>query len=183
VVRISTAAFKYLSEGKWEQAFNSITALKGIGVATASAIFAPFRPDLIPFMADEVIDSTCVGKRDYTMKVYKYLRDKCISKAKELGTGWDAEMVGKALWVRAMVAKHTSFKMAAVDDTTAVTHEGVDSNKDAVVMSDLKETTTTGASISNHSIDRAPTIAGSSNSTIEGDSASTSRRNTKRKRA
>ena len=120
VIRISTIAFQYLSDSKWEQAFNSITALKGIGVATASAIFAPFRPDLIPFMADEVIDSTyTTGKRDYTMKVYKHVRDSCILKAKELGRGWDAEMVGKALWVRAMVAKHnTSFKMIVVEATT-----------------------------------------------------------------
>ena len=130
VIRISTIAFQYLSDSKWEQAFNSITALKGIGVATASAIFAPFRPDLIPFMADEVIDSTyTTGKRDYTMKVYKHVRDSCILKAKELGRGWDAEMVGKALWVRAMVAKHnTAFKMIVVEATTTSAANNNDNN-------------------------------------------------------
>jgi hypothetical protein len=132
VIRISMIAFQYLSDSKWEQAFNSITALKGIGVATASAIFAPFRPDLIPFMADEVIDSTYItGKRDYTMKVYKQVRDSCISKAKKLGHGWDAEMVGKALWVRAMVAKHnTSFKMIVVEATTTSADNNNNNNND-----------------------------------------------------
>jgi len=130
VIRISTIAFQYMSDSKWEQAFNSITALKGIGVATASAIFAPFRPDLIPFMADEVIDSTyTTGKRDYTMKVYKHVRDSCILKAKGLGRGWDAEMVGKALWVRAMVAKHnTAFKMIVVEATTTSAANNNDNN-------------------------------------------------------
>lgn len=132
VIRISTIAFQYLSDSKWEQAFNSITTLKGIGVATASAIFAPFRPDLIPFMADEVIDSTyTTGKRDYTMKVYKQVRDSCISKAKELGRGWDAEMVGKALWIRAMVAKHnTSFMMIVVEATTTSAANNYNNNDD-----------------------------------------------------
>ena len=130
VIRISTIAFQYMSDSKWEQAFNSITALKGIGVATASAIFAPFRPDLIPFMADEVIDSTyTTSKRDYTMKVYKHVRDSCILKAKELGRGWYAEMVGKALWVRAMVAKHnTTFKMIVVEATTTSAANNNDNN-------------------------------------------------------
>ena len=196
VVRISTAAFQYLSGSKWEQAFNSITALKGIGVATASAIFAPFRPDLIPFMADEVIDSTyTIGKRDYTMKVYKQVRDNCISKAKELGRGWDAEMVGKALWVRAMVAKH---KITIVRATTAAANNNGDDDDDDNERADgsnshmvkssrmdanIKEgTTTTASSIhdgDDHSIHASTEpVSGSSSSSSSSSSSNNNTRNT-----
>jgi hypothetical protein len=96
--------------------------LKAVGVATATAVFAPFAPSLIPFMADEVMEaSSC--KRDYTMKVYKELRSALISKATQLQAAskkskfphaeWTAEEVGKALWVRAMMEVYPAISKAS----------------------------------------------------------------------
>ena len=181
VISLSTIALKHLSDSRWEKAITSITALKGIGVATASAIFAPFRPDLVPFMADEVIDSTCSGKRDYNMKVYKRLRDSCIAKAKVLGHSWDAEMVGKALWVRAMVSKHASYTMAVLDSAASDASNEDGSIKDASVPepedSDKGSGTITS---SNHTIDAS--TASITSSTFIDDNGSTTTSQLKRKR-
>ena len=73
--------------------------MKGIGVATASAIFCNFNSELCPFMADEVIDATTTGKIDYNIGVYTQMRLALIAKAKELGKEWNAELVGRALWL------------------------------------------------------------------------------------
>lgn len=107
VMKASMEAFRFLEAGKWEKAIDTISALKGIGVATATAIFAPFDPS-IPFMADETMEAA-VSKRDYTMKVYRELREALITKAAEIqsmdgsGGAWNGEKVGKALWVKAMI--------------------------------------------------------------------------------
>ncbi len=106
VIATSAKAFQSLLEGDWESCLNTIIALKAIGVATASAVFAPISPQLIPFMADEVIEAVTLGKRDYNMKVYKEMRSALISKAAALGGDWDAEKVGRALWTRAMLHAH-----------------------------------------------------------------------------
>ena len=115
VIASSTEAFKYLFDGHWEKAIDAITSLKAVGVATATAILAPFAPALVPFMADEVMEAVSC-KRDYTMKIYKEMRLALIVKAQELQQfasesenedrevkEWTAELVGKALWVKAMM--------------------------------------------------------------------------------
>jgi len=56
-------------------------------------------------MSDEAMGAITNLKRDYTMKTYCYLRNSLISKAKELGGDWNAELVGRALWARAMSPK------------------------------------------------------------------------------
>lgn len=123
VINISTKAFKYLLEdNNWEKAVNTIIELKGIGVATASAVFAPLKPTMIPFMADEVIEATCNCKRDYTLKIYRLMRDACIAKATKLleegrdGTLWTAENVGKALWVKAMITIYPDINNYKISD-------------------------------------------------------------------
>jgi hypothetical protein len=118
----STEAFAQLQKGNWEAAINAITGLKAVGVATATAVFAPFAPSLIPFMADEVMEAASC-KRDYTMKVYKEMRSALISKATQLQAAakkskfshvdWTAEEVGKALWVRAMMEVYPAINKAA----------------------------------------------------------------------
>ena len=127
VITASTAAFSFLDSGKWEKAIEAISALKGIGVATATAVFAPFAPATVPFMADEVMEASTSCKRDYTLKVYREMRTALVGKSVELNEEeaavsaavesgdvdgvpapispiiWNAELVGKALWVRAMM--------------------------------------------------------------------------------
>lgn len=99
----SAAALQQLADGNWEAAFNKLTELKGVGVATASALLAAVAPQLCPFMADEVIESATTGKRDYNMATYKRMRTTLVSKAAALGEGWSAEKAGKALWAAAVL--------------------------------------------------------------------------------
>ncbi len=90
---------------EWERGLQALCELKGIGIATATAVLAVFLPALCPFMADEVIDAVVVDeKRDYTLKIYKKLQSLMVKKAEELNRFtqddyWTAEKVGKALWV------------------------------------------------------------------------------------
>ena len=107
-----------LSKHNWEGAINEITVLKGVGVATATAILAPFSPSDIPFMADEVMEAVSCH-RDYTMKIYKEMRLRLVQKAKDLqelsSFQWTAENVGKALWTCAMTAAYPTISF----DTSA----------------------------------------------------------------
>lgn len=105
VQNATSRALQCLSEDKWEESFAHLTRLKGIGVATASAVLCIFRPDLCPFMADEVMESATDSGRDYTMPVYRKMRDSLIRKAEALGSDWTAEKVGKALWTAAILGE------------------------------------------------------------------------------
>ena len=118
----------YLESGNWKDAVNSIIKLKGIGVATASAIFAPFSPEHCPFMADEVIDAATTGKRDYNMAVYTEMRSALINKASKLGKDWNAELVGRALWIRAMQVAYPYDSKEVIDEQAKVI-ESSQSNK------------------------------------------------------
>ena len=124
VIAASTEAFKHLSAGHWEKAIDAITSLKAVGVATATAILSPFAPALVPFMADEVMEAVSC-KRDYTMKIYKEMRSALIVKAQELQQmvaesenedrevkEWTAELVGKALWVKAIMQVYPEISSA-----------------------------------------------------------------------
>ena len=146
VVKASTEAFKFLEKGQWEKAIDSVTTLKAVGVATATAILAPFAPSLVPFMADEVMEAVST-KRDYTMKIYKEMRTALITKATELQEianaeenavikEWTAELIGKALWVKAMMAVYP--EIAIENESTAAT----------------KATETTSASTSSKKVDK-----------------------------
>ena len=93
VKKFSEAAFHYVETGDWRKAMESLINLKGIGIASASAILAPFAEKTIPFMADEVIEA--VGEtRRYDIGTYSKMRSKLVAKATELGEkSWTAEQV------------------------------------------------------------------------------------------
>uniref|UniRef100_A0A6C0AG24 Uncharacterized protein n=1 Tax=viral metagenome TaxID=1070528 RepID=A0A6C0AG24_9ZZZZ len=109
VVIFSTQAFEYMKNSEsfahkdWKKAIKSLMNLKAIGVATATAILAPFFPELVPFMSDEAMIFFNI-KLNYTLKTYEELRMKLIEKANELNfktnINWNAELVGKAIWVK-----------------------------------------------------------------------------------
>lgn len=100
----------------WENGLTALCELKGIGVATATAILSVFVPEHCPFMADEVIDAAVIDeKRDYTLKIYKKLQRLLVQKAEELNSScssgsWTAEKVGKALWTCAKRASSPSIE-------------------------------------------------------------------------
>mmetsp|Transcript_2765 Transcript_2765/g.6076 ORF Transcript_2765/g.6076 Transcript_2765/m.6076 type:complete len:500 (+) Transcript_2765:127-1626(+) len=88
VKEISEKALKALQgcvpgqRDKVQSALQTLTALKGVGPATASAVLAAACPH-VPFMSDEALEAA-VGKRDYTVKVYMSLVEALQNKAQQL---------------------------------------------------------------------------------------------------
>lgn len=56
-------------------------------------------------MSDEALEG-CGLARDYTVACYLEFTKRLAAKAASLGSGWDAEKVGRAMWARAMVSAH-----------------------------------------------------------------------------
>ena len=79
VISASTKAMQCLAKDDWKGAMASLTTLKAIGEATASALLAPLAPTSCPFMADEVLEVTC-GGREYTAKAFAIMRGQLIQK-------------------------------------------------------------------------------------------------------
>eukprot|EP01038_Epipyxis_sp_PR26KG_P014503 gene14503-19470_t len=102
---VSRRALVFLDNGDWRESIKQLSSLKGIGVATASAILAPISPSFCPFMADEVMEAVLEsGKRDYNMKTYIEMQSCLVRKADLLGNNWNAEQVGRALWTNAILS-------------------------------------------------------------------------------
>ena len=98
--------------------------LCGVGPATASALLAAAAPARFPFMADEALEG-CGLPRDYSAKVYAAFAARLQAKAAQLRAAWgetaasahagfaetwvptvNAELCGRALWVRATLVAH-----------------------------------------------------------------------------
>ena len=104
VEEVSKESFALLREKKFTDALHKITALKGVGVATASAILGLLAPEEFPFMSDEALELCISGGREYTAKAYEPLRETLKKKAAELGKGWTSERVGRAIWASSILA-------------------------------------------------------------------------------
>jgi hypothetical protein len=103
VVSCSSEAFNEIrSNNDWKAAINILCRLKGVGVATASAVLAVYAPNLCPFMADEVIESVGLA-RDYDMRTYEAMLGRLSHKCDELGRQLVIEDIGKALWSAAIL--------------------------------------------------------------------------------
>ena len=106
------ASMEALNSGDWLIAIRSLTEMRGVGPATASAILAPLPNGkmLCPFMADEVLECVNGKKREYSLRAYEDMQPRLVSKAKELNTrdsnksDWTAEDVGKALWTAGILS-------------------------------------------------------------------------------
>ncbi|KAJ3685656.1 hypothetical protein LUZ61_014820 [Rhynchospora tenuis] len=92
-------------------AVSSLTVMKGVGPATASAILAAYAPDIAPFMSDEAMMAAMGSVKQYTLKQYILFAEKLQKKAKELsgdGECFTASDVERALWSSAMGSKSLS---------------------------------------------------------------------------
>jgi hypothetical protein len=105
VINASTAAFKKIDDDDdVKGAIDDLIVLRGIGVAAASAILCLYRPDLVVFMDDEVIECLYDGKRVYTMAVFNQINSKCQEFSVVLGNNWNPRKVGLALWTAARLS-------------------------------------------------------------------------------
>ncbi len=95
------------SSGTISEAIKEMCKLSGVGPASSSAILSLFRPDLFVFMDDEVIECLHSGKREYSLKVYLEVNQKCQTIASQLGEGWDVRRVGRALWTAATIKAYS----------------------------------------------------------------------------
>eukprot|EP01062_Namystynia_karyoxenos_P038916 TRINITY_DN28287_c0_g1_i1.p2 TRINITY_DN28287_c0_g1~~TRINITY_DN28287_c0_g1_i1.p2 ORF type:complete len:246 (+),score=87.11 TRINITY_DN28287_c0_g1_i1:77-814(+) len=106
------------------EALKALSALSGVGPATASAIAAAVRPDAAPFMADEAMEAVPgFGARTYTPAAYARFSEALVARAAELRKmkgleGYDAETVGRALWARAKAAEGLAAKDPGPPPTT-----------------------------------------------------------------
>lgn len=90
------------------KAVSELTALKGVGPATASAVLTAYAPDVAPFMSDEAMEAALGNCKDYSLKQYLLFADKLQKKAKELsaeGETFTPSDVERALWSCAVGAK------------------------------------------------------------------------------
>lgn len=83
-----------------QETINTLTKLKGVGPATASAILTLIRPDVFCYLYDEVID--CFeNQRDYKISNYMRVNTRCLQIARKLGDGWTTSRVAKTIWTAA----------------------------------------------------------------------------------
>ena len=86
---------------------SKLSALKGVGPATASAILAAARPDLYPFFDDVAADAIPdFGRLEYTAKGYARFSERLRERAALLAVGcpaddWTPHAVECALWAAA----------------------------------------------------------------------------------
>ncbi|CAK0784462.1 hypothetical protein CVIRNUC_007666 [Coccomyxa viridis] len=108
-VRAATsAAFDIISSTQSAQAdlkaaMGSLTELKGIGPATASAILTAMSPH-VPFMSDEAMAAALKGKKEYTLPYFLKYAAAVEEKASSLSTEgcmFTPKDVERALWSEA----------------------------------------------------------------------------------
>ena len=97
----SRKALELMSAGAAvEECSEALCKLRGVGVATASAVFAAYSAEY-PFMSDEameaVLHAPAHGKQ-YSIEAYGELCTKLRAKAAELGDGFTARDVELALY-------------------------------------------------------------------------------------
>lgn len=91
------------------KAVAAVSALGGVGPATASAVLAVMAPERFPFF-DEIVTGQVaphvegMGKIAWTAPYYRKYLAALIARAEALGTGWHATMVERALWAHGVNA-------------------------------------------------------------------------------
>lgn len=97
VVAASTAAFA--ATGNFVKAVGAITGLRGIGVATASAVLAVVEPNRFPFL-DDVVTAQVPGLKaeDYGLRAYGLYAAALRERATQIGSDWMATDIERALF-------------------------------------------------------------------------------------
>ncbi|HEY0928542.1 MAG TPA: hypothetical protein VGE27_01380 [Gemmatimonas sp.] len=87
------------------KAIGAYTALAGVGPATASAVLALVAPDRYPFF-DEIVAAQVdgLGPVAWSTSYYRRYAAALVERATQLGAGWDAVMVERALWANGAAA-------------------------------------------------------------------------------
>jgi hypothetical protein len=87
------------------KALAAVSALSGVGPATASAALAVLSPERFPFF-DEIVAGqlTDLGAVAWTATVYRRYAAALVARAAELPSGWHATMVERALWAHGVNA-------------------------------------------------------------------------------
>lgn len=106
VVQESKKSFRNLfKRNDLEAAIQSLSSLKGVGPAMASAVIAAAAPEIAPFMADEcLLSMPDIEGIDYTMKEYmKYVEKtrECVERLNSQSQGsptWTPHKVELAIW-------------------------------------------------------------------------------------
>lgn len=101
VKQLTTAAFAAVPDLK--KPVQLLSALDGVGPATASAVLAAYCPDLYPYFDEWAAGQIpTLGKVAFTASYYwKYaaaLRDRAEQLTRKCGEKWTAQDVGQALW-------------------------------------------------------------------------------------
>lgn len=112
-------------------AIENITKLKGIGPAAASAMLSLYRPDLMVFMYDEVLDCL-LGERKYTVTSYFNINDVCMDICKSLGTDnslWNARKIGNTLWSAARLSLCKDRIDLTLSETNSCTKTKIQENR------------------------------------------------------
>jgi hypothetical protein len=91
------------------KALAALCALGGVGPATASAVLAVMAPAVFPFFDELVTGQVApfvegMGTIAWTAPYYRKYRVALVARAAELGAGWDATNVERALWAHAVNA-------------------------------------------------------------------------------
>ncbi|CAG9584405.1 unnamed protein product [Danaus chrysippus] len=111
VVQETKKAFKKLPN--IESAMTALNNLKGVGIATASALLTAARPEIAPFMADECVQAIPeMEGSDYTAKEYlnfvQHILNVCDRLNKEqngCGKKWSPHSVELALWTHHVLSE------------------------------------------------------------------------------
>lgn len=91
------------------KAVAAVSALGGVGPATASAVLAIMAPDRFPFF-DEIVTGQVaphvdgMGKIAWTAPYYRKYAAALVARAAALSHGWHATMVERALWAHGVNA-------------------------------------------------------------------------------
>jgi len=91
------------------KALAAVSALGGVGPATASAVLAVMAPERFPFF-DEIVTGQVaphvegMGKIAWTAPYYRKYAAALVARAHALANGWHATMVERALWAHGVNA-------------------------------------------------------------------------------
>lgn len=107
VKQTTSEAIGHISKTKSDvdESMKILCSLQGVGPATASLILSVICPENVAFMSDEAMDAALGLPRSYTIQTFRKFQSALVSKAAELGDDWNPDLVEKALFSAAVMAR------------------------------------------------------------------------------